>query len=268
MESERIKREWEEKQIKKLDIHPYEQEIESCEHLIYFCARQRKDLKKDGPEEVVFKSGDAQKKFEEQVKSGKLQEGNKVEERDAANKVKQVKKKREGPSAFYYEDDSVLNLDYIMVKKFSKLGLAPPTEYEQLPGMQETLQQLREALKMKGQMEQAQSKAKLLKDESWVKGEGFELLRQKLGGIDSEMLKKLDTVKREQLNWASSNDYDEGFNIDQEMSDEEIGQRFTRLKPEKSQKQQETRKQDGQKYSAQGKQTKFNAMSQDAFPNF
>jgi hypothetical protein len=46
-------------------------------------------------------------------------------------------------------------------------------------------------------MEQAQSKAKLLKDESWVKGEGFELLRQKLGGIDSEMLKKLDTVKRE-----------------------------------------------------------------------
>ena len=63
--------------------------------------------------------------------------------------------------------------------------------------MQETLQQLREALKMKGEMEQAQSKAKLLKDESWVKGEGFELLRQKLGGIDSEMLKKLDTVKRE-----------------------------------------------------------------------
>jgi len=46
-------------------------------------------------------------------------------------------------------------------------------------------------------MEQAQSKAKLLKDESWVKGEGFGLLRQKLGGIDSEMLKKLDTVKRE-----------------------------------------------------------------------
>jgi hypothetical protein len=33
------------------------------------------------------------------------------------------------------------------------------------------------------------------------------------------------------------------------MSDEEIGQRFTRLKPEKSQKQQEIRKQDGQKPS-------------------
>jgi hypothetical protein len=64
------------------------------------------------------------------VKNGKLLENTKVEERDAANKVKQVKKKREGPSTFYYEDDSVLNLDYIMVKKFSKLGLAPPTEYD------------------------------------------------------------------------------------------------------------------------------------------
>ena len=77
-------------------------------------------------------------------------EGTKVEERDGANKVKQVKKKREGPSAFYYEDDNQLNLDYIMVKKFSKLGLGPPTEYDSLPGMQETLQQLRDTLKMKG----------------------------------------------------------------------------------------------------------------------
>jgi len=55
-------------------------------------------------------------------------------------------------------------------------------------------------------MEQAQSKAKLLKDESWVKGEAFELLRQKLGGIDSEMQKRLDAVKREKLNWANNDD--------------------------------------------------------------
>jgi hypothetical protein len=36
------------------------------------------------------------------VKSRKLLENNKVEEQEAANKVKQVKKKREGPIAFYY----------------------------------------------------------------------------------------------------------------------------------------------------------------------
>jgi len=76
------------------------------------------------------------------------------------------------------------------------------------------------------------------------------LLKQKLGGIDSEMQKRIDTVKREKLNWANNDDYEEGFNIDHEMSDEEIGQRFTRLKPEKSQKQQEKRKQDGQGSSA------------------
>lgn len=45
----------------------------------------------------------------------------------------------------------------------------------------------------------------------------------KIDGLDETVRKRLDTVKREQLNWAADNDYDEGVNIDQEMSDEEIG---------------------------------------------
>jgi hypothetical protein len=67
-----------------------------------------------------------------------------------------------------------------------------------------------------------------LKDDSWVQGEAFGALKLKLEGVDQDLKKKLDTIKREQLNWAS-NDYDDGFNVDNEVSDEEIGQRFTRL---------------------------------------
>lgn len=47
-------------------------------------------------------------------------------------RTKQGKKKRDGPSQFYYEDDSRLNLDYVTIKKFSKLGLSPPIDQDNL----------------------------------------------------------------------------------------------------------------------------------------
>jgi hypothetical protein len=46
-------------------------------------------------------------------------------------------------------------------------------------------------------------------------------------------LKRLDSIKREKLNW--NNDADEvGINIDEELDEEEIGQIFTKLQPERS----------------------------------
>ncbi len=41
-------------------------------------------------------------------------------------------------------------------------------------------------------------------------------------------MKRLDSIKREKLNW--NNDADEvGINIDEELDEEEIGQIFTKL---------------------------------------
>ena len=48
-------------------------------------------------------------------------------------RTKSSKVRSEGPSNFYYDDDTRLNLDYVMIKKFSKLGVAPPIEYNELP---------------------------------------------------------------------------------------------------------------------------------------
>jgi hypothetical protein len=69
---------------------------------------------------------------------------------------------------FYYEDDSKLSLEFPLVQKFSKMQVSPPIEVEELQKVEKTLQTLRDALKLKGKIEIATSKAKLLKDESWV----------------------------------------------------------------------------------------------------
>jgi len=120
-------------------------EIDSCEHLIYFCARNRKDLKKEAAAEAneetnaevaTTSSKPAQKgEMANLLKAGKLLESTKAEEGDR-QKTKPGKKKREGASLFYYEDDSALSLDYLQIKKFSKLGLSPPIDVDQLPKTQ------------------------------------------------------------------------------------------------------------------------------------
>ena len=65
-------------------------------------------------------------------------------------------------------------MDYVLIKKFSKLGLSPPIDQDQLPKTQEQLQQLRDGLKVKGNLEMCEAKAKLLKYETWVQGEDYE----------------------------------------------------------------------------------------------
>lgn len=109
--------------------------------------------------------------------------------------------------------------------------MSPPIEVEELQKVEKTLQTLRDALKLKGKIEIATSKAKLLKDESWVQGEEFEKMKAELATYDAATLSRLDGIKREKLNW--NNDAEEvGINIDDELDEEEIGQRFTKLKPE------------------------------------
>lgn len=146
-------------------------------------------------------------------------------------KVKKGKKKRDGPSMFYYEDDSKIQLEFPLIQKFAKCQVSPPIEIEELQKAEKTLQTLRDALKLKGKVEIATNKAKLLKDESWVQGEEFEKMKAELAEYDQETLKRLDGIKRDKLSWNNDAEED-GINIDEELDEEEIGQRFTKLKPE------------------------------------
>lgn len=56
-------------------------------------------------------------------------------------------------------------------------------------------------------------------------------MKAELAKYDEDILKKLDGIKREKLNWTNDAD-DVGINIDEELDEEEIGQRFTKLRPE------------------------------------
>lgn len=76
---------------------------------------------------------------------------------------------------FYYEDDSRLNLDYMHIKKFSKLGLSPPIDVDQLPKTQQQLQDLRDALKLAGKLDNLTQKAKFTKKDETPDMENEEL---------------------------------------------------------------------------------------------
>jgi len=85
-------------------------------------------------------------------------------------------------------------------------------------------------LKLKGKIEICQNKAKLLKDDSWCQGEEFEKMQADLKEFDEDIRKRLDQIKRDKVNWDNVDDA--GINVDEDLDEEEIGMRLTKLKPE------------------------------------
>lgn len=66
---------------------------------------------------------------------------------------KKQRRKRDGPSAFYYEDEDRVDLSYAMIQKFGGLELSPPTEKDHLENTNKQLVALRDALRLKGDLE-------------------------------------------------------------------------------------------------------------------
>lgn len=59
------KREWELEQLERFDVHPYKRQIEACEQLIYFCAKNRKSetQQADAIEQLKEEASDADRKM-------------------------------------------------------------------------------------------------------------------------------------------------------------------------------------------------------------
>lgn len=72
-----------------------------------------------------------------------------------------------------YEDDSKLALDYESVQKFGRLGISPPVEIEDLPETEKEIIQVRDGLKIKGDLETVESKAKFLHDDTLLEDEDY-----------------------------------------------------------------------------------------------
>lgn len=136
-----------------------------------------------------------------------------------------------GATMFVYEDDSRIELDYVLVKKFGTLSVSPPVDAAELEKTQETLKTLKDALKLKGQAEVLENKARLLKDESWVQGADYAKLKGQIEALDKDTARTLDSIKRLKLDWVNE---EVGVNVDEELSDGEIGERLTKLRPERA----------------------------------
>ena len=99
-----------------------------------------------------------EKRVADAVKTGKVEVAKSKAERSEGNQMnalQQAKGKKQrnrtGPNAFYYEEDG-LNLDYAYVQKFGQLEISPPTEIAQLEEVNKRLVELRDALKVKGDL--------------------------------------------------------------------------------------------------------------------
>lgn len=72
--------------------------------------------------------------------------------------------------------------------------MSPPTDFEQLPEVNKVLVQIREALKLKGTIEQVEGKAKFTKDDSLVKSEEHAERKAAYAKYDANVRAKIDKV--------------------------------------------------------------------------
>lgn len=87
------------------------------------------------PEQETAKA--REKRLLEEVKQGKIEIVPSKQERDVNTQMgslrvdkKKKQRKRDGPSAFYYEDDNRIDLDYQTIQKFGHLELSPVTDFD------------------------------------------------------------------------------------------------------------------------------------------
>ena len=68
----------------------------------------------------------------------------------------------------YDIDPNAIEIDYSVIKKFALLGVAPPVAKDMMEKSEKELIELREMMQLKGKMEQAEGKARFLKDVSFI----------------------------------------------------------------------------------------------------
>ena len=94
----------------------------------------------------------------------------------------------------------------------------------------------------------------MLKDESWCQGEVHDKLKETVSELPQDIAKQLDAIKRNKLNWHND---DEGINIDEELDEEEIGARFTKLQPETDRRRRDRGPRDDRRTDRQRRRNNF-----------
>lgn len=164
-------------------MHPFAEQLDLCEELIYFCARNRKAEPTPVSKPVAAcEDAERDKRLQEEVKKGKVEVALSKAEREAqakglasaAGKGKTQRRKREGQASIYYGyDENRLDLDYLTIQKFASLEMSPPIDVDELAGVSDQLMALREALRVRGFIQQSEDKAKLTRDTAYTQSEEY-----------------------------------------------------------------------------------------------
>lgn len=85
---------------------------------------------------------------------------------------------RNGPSNFYYEDENRIELDYAYIQKFGSLEVSPPTEIDQLSDTNKLLVALRDALRIKGQLQQIEGRSKFTRNKALLEEAAYTDLKE------------------------------------------------------------------------------------------
>jgi hypothetical protein len=237
-QEEERQRQWEEMQLAKLAAHPFEDEIDTCEQLLAYLAKNMSkakaatETKQDA--KLSIEEAARKKKIEEEVKKGQIQIAPSKKEREvlenelatlAQNKKQATRKKNEQPSKMYDVDPNAIDIDYSVVKKFGALGVAPPSSKDGLEKSEKELIELRDALNMAGKIQQAEGKARFLKDESFVQSDDYKAIKEKMDGVSKQLLASIARIRKDKEMRQHEND--EG--ADAENDGERDG--FTKLRP-------------------------------------
>lgn len=95
---------------------------------------------------------------------------------------------------FAYDDEDRVDLDYGTIKKFGMLEISPPTELEQIETCNKQLVSLRDALKLKGQIEQAEGTYRLTKEQTHEEKDKYDQVKAMYQDVDAETRKCVQRI--------------------------------------------------------------------------
>lgn len=120
--------------------HPYEKELDTCEHIVMYLTEMKRKAGLLQDSEVVaqnlqtnFLSEQAKQNLEKKVQAGQIQHALSKQERQEQDVVRigGGKKKGKKPRE-YFVDEFEFNVDIVVIKKFGLIQISPPINLEEI----------------------------------------------------------------------------------------------------------------------------------------
>ena len=85
---------------------------------------------------------------------------------------------------------------------------------------QKQITELRDALRIKGEMEQTEQKAKFLHDDTLTEAEEYKEAKEEFEGLDKDLKKKVEGIRHEVR--FGRNHAEEGYEIDEDYDERDV----------------------------------------------